>query len=63
VNPARVDDVHVDALRPELLLLINRVDEGHETDGHDAGLGYEVVSVVSEKHVLSEAILELPPLL
>jgi hypothetical protein len=37
MDPARIDDVHVDALRPELLLLINRVDEGHETDGHDAG--------------------------
>jgi hypothetical protein len=63
MDPARVDDVYVDALRPELLLLINRVDEGHKTAGNDTESGYAVVNVVSRKHVLSEAILELPPLL
>jgi hypothetical protein len=46
VNPTRVDDVHVDALWPELLLLIHRVDEGHETASHDVESGYEVVNLV-----------------
>jgi hypothetical protein len=48
MDPARVDDVHVDALWPELLLLIHGVNEGHKATSNNAKSGYEVANVVSE---------------